>query len=197
MVREMKILFVAMLTSLSFVALAQERIQGISPCVDSVVNASMTHTIHSPVKFKIIGKKIIFVNTNLRDTFDQENVFTWLNSVEQDSIKEYQLKDAQYKCFILSSKIKQATGLGSNFMSWLIIIPKANEIYEFESLSQNPKLIFLNTNNKRLSFVKITYGDFFFWKRDWNNVDYQIEFYEIDNRVIKLIRSINTWCLDK
>lgn len=193
----MKILFVALLTSLSFVALAQERIQGISPCVDSVVNASMTHTIHSLVKFKIIGKKIVFVNTNLRHTFDQENIFTWLNTIEQDSIKAYQLKNAQYEYFILSSKIKQATGIGSNFTSWLIIIPNTNEIYEFESLSQNPKLISFAISNKKLNFVKITYGDSFFWRRDWNNVDYQIEFYEIDNRAIKLIRSINTWCLDK
>jgi hypothetical protein len=197
MVRGIKILLVLLLTFSSCAVVAQEKIGGIFPCVDSVINASHTHTIYTPVKVKITGKKAVLKGDNTRDTFGQEKVLSWIDKVEKDSIRAYELKNAEYKSYILSSFIKQATGLGSNFTSWLIIIPKSNTVFEFESLAQNHRLIYFNKETSKLNFVRFTYGEYFFWKRDWDNVDFKIELNEIDNGESKVISSTNSWCSQK
>lgn len=194
MVRYIKILQTLFLVFFSFVAVAQEKIEGVSPCVDSIINILQTNTTYQPVKTKITGKKALLKIDKAQDTFKQEKVLTWIDKVEKDSIKTYALNNADYSCYVLSSSVKQATGLAINFTSWLIIIPSSNLVFEFESLSQNPKLIYFDQETSKLNFVRFTYGEHFFWKRDWDNVDFKMELNEVDNGEMKLVSSKNSWC---
>lgn len=194
MVRGAKILQALFLVFCSFVAVAQEKIEGIYPCVDSIINTLQTNTAYQPVKTKITGKKVVLKSDKAQNTFKQEEVLSWMDKVEKDSIKAYALNNAEYTCYVLSSSVKQATGLAINFTSWLIIIPNSNLVFEFESLSQNPKLIYFDQETSKLNFVRFTYGEHFFWKRDWDNVDFKMELNEIDNGELKLVSSKNSWC---
>lgn len=194
MVKIIKILQTIILVFFPFFSIAQEAKEVISPCVDSVINTIHTNTIYQLVKTEITGKKIVFKGSKVQTTFKQEKVISWIDKVEKDSIKAYELNNAECRFYLLSSSVKQATGLGINFTSWLIIFENSNLVFELESLSQNPKLIYLNQATNKLYFVRFTYGDYFFEKRDWDNIDFKIEFNEIDNGEIKLVNVTNSWC---
>jgi len=197
MVSGLKILLILFLVFFSFVAVAQEKIEGFSPCVDSIINTLQTNTTYHPVKAKITGKKAILKSDKAQDTFKQEKILSWIDKVEKDSIEVYSLNSTEYMCYVLSSSVIQATGLAINFTSWLIITPNSNLVFEFESLSQNHKLIYFDQETSKLNFVRLTYGEHFFWKRDWGNVDFKIELNEIDNGEAKVISSKNSWCSEQ
>jgi len=193
----MKILQFLLLIIIPFAISAQEKIEGIIPCVDSMIESRQSNTDYKLLKTKITEKKIIFKSSNSRDTFRQDEILTWIEKIEKDSLRVYELINVEQRCYLLKSNIKQATGLASNFTSWLIVIPKSNLIFEFESLSENRELVYLNSKTGNLQFVRFTYGENFFWKRDWENVDFKIELNEIDNGEVKIVSSENSWCSEK
>ncbi|MDZ4203490.1 MAG: hypothetical protein U1C46_01610 [Bacteroidales bacterium] len=194
MVRDVKMLQALFLVLLSFVAGAQERIKGVSPCVDSVINSLQTHTIYQPVKVKATDKKLTLKCDKTQKAFKQDAVLSWMNKIEKDSIKAYELNSTDLKCYVFSSYIKRATGLAINFTSWLIVVPKSNFILEFESLVQNNRLIYFDKQTNKLIFIRFTYGDSFFWNRDWDNVNFKMELNEIDNGSVKAISSKDSKC---
>ena len=197
MVKMMRTLYFLLLIISPFAMSAQEKIKGIIPCVDSIIENRQSNTNYKLLRTKITEKKIIFKSSNSKDTFRQGKILAWIEKVDKDSLKGYELINEEQRCYLLKSNIIQATGLASNFTSWLIIFPKSNLIFEFESLSENCELVYLNSKTGNLQFVRITYGENFFWKRDWDNVDFKIELNEIYDGKVKVVSSENSWCLER
>jgi hypothetical protein len=194
MVKKVTILKVLFLVMLSFPAVAQEKIEGISICVDSVVATIDTNNTYIPLVVKILPKKIILKENSLQYEFKQDEILLWIDKVQNDSIKAFKLNNANFTYYVLSSQIKQATGLGINFTSWLIIDSQSCFIVEFESLSRNIRLIYFDSQTEKIRFIRFTYGESFFWSRDWDNIDYKIELNEIDRGNTKIIMSKDSKC---
>lgn len=194
MVKSVTIFNVLFLVILSFPVFAQEKIKGISICVDSIIATIDTNNTYTPLATKVFPTKIILKENTLQCEFNQDEILLWLNKVENDSIKAYRLNNSCFTFYILSSQIKQATGLGANFKSWLIIDLQSCNILEFESLSENYRLIYFDSITERVRFIRITYGESFFWSRDWDNVVYKIELSEIDHDNTKIISSRDSKC---
>lgn len=185
MVKKIKILGIIFFIFISSVTIAQERMECTSACVDSLVKFLKTNTTYYPVETKIVGKIMFLEYNEVQDTLCNDKVYSWISKVKNDNVKAYVLSDADNKCYILSSLVKQATGLAVNFTSWIIAIKDSSIVFEFESLSDNPKLIYFDQETGKLNFFRITYGEIFFWERDWDNVDIEIELNEIDSGEIK------------
>jgi uncharacterized membrane protein YkgB len=195
MIAYKKTLYILVFIIYSHICFAQTEIEGIKPCVDSLISNLNNFTKYLSINFKIIDKGVVFYDKNLVDTVKDEKISSLLEYFDMDSIHSYLLINNKLKCYAISSSIKQATGLAINFISWIIIIPKYHCIYNFKSLSSNPKLIFFDNKNN-LQFIRVIYGESLFWNEDWDNVEYEIELNEInmDSCNTKIIEHKNSYC---
>lgn len=193
MVKGMKILLSIFLVISSFVAVAQEQIGIITPCVDSVLTTIKNKAVYKPLDVTVDdGIRIVLGDSNI--VLQQEQVIEWLEGVKTDSLRGYKLSVDESNYYIFSSDVLPASGLANNFTIWLIVDVQLNLFIDFNSLSQNPKLIYFNQETNKLSFVRFIYGEHFFWKRDWDNVDFKMGLNEIDNGELELVSSKNSWC---
>lgn len=194
MVKSKVILLIIFLIYSPLVIVAQEWIEDITPCVDSILNTKQTKANYRSLEVKADSFIYLDVDNRNEVIFKQEQVTDWLEGVYSDSIRACEFKVDESTYYIFSSRILPASGLANNFTPWLIVDSKFKLFIEFNSLSQNPQLVYFNQEANRLNFVRVTYGDHFFQKRDWDNVDYKMELNEIDNGEVKLVIIKNSWC---
>lgn len=194
MVEGMKdILFLLLIVVSSFTVVAQERIEVISPCVDSILTTIQTKVVYKPLDVEADeGIHIYLGDSSI--VLKQEKVIEWLEGVKIDSLKGQELRINESVYYVFYSDVLPASGLANNFTIWLIVDVQSNLFIDFNSLSQNPKLIYFDQETSKLNFVRFTYGEHFFWKRDWDNVDFKMELNAIDNGEVKLVSSKNSWC---
>lgn len=193
MVRGMKILLSLLLTTSCVMGVAQERIESLTPCVYSVLTTIQTKAVYKPLDVKADqGIHIDLGDTNI--VLEQEQVVEWLERKSVDSLRGYKLTVNNSVYYLFSSQEEHGSGLIINFTMWLIIDVQSNLFIDFSSLSQNYKLIYFNSETSKLNFIRFTYGDYFFWNRDWDHVDYKMELNEINSGEMKLIESKNPWC---
>ncbi len=194
MIVNKKILFISVFILYSYLCFSQTEIKGIKPCVDSLIYNLNNSTKYKDINIRIIEEGVVFYDTYFVDTVKNDNISSLIEYIDIDSIKSYTIINNEHKCYLISSCIKQATGLAINFTTWIIIIPQYNCVYDFKSLSSNPKLIYFINNN--LYFIRFNYGENLFWNEEWDKVDYEIEINEIniDSCNAKIIEHKNSYC---
>jgi hypothetical protein len=89
----------------------------------------------------------------------------------------YELRHKEKKVLLLRANVAGATGIASNFANWFIRFD--NLSINFRSLSEDPKLIFLDKNGL-LNYYSVDYGDKFLEKRDWDNLTLDLFRYRIN-----------------
>lgn len=187
------ILFLSFFCSTLF---AQEKIEVIKPCVDSIVNIPTSkHTVYEKLKISVCKKSIALRGANFKRKYNNTELNSWINKMNIDSLEVFKLNESlKAEAYLFKSFNSQSAGLAVNFTSFLIFIPNKNVFIEFESLAVNEKLIYFDDVTNSLKYIRFSYGENFFWKRDWNDIDFKIETYEIKNSKTNLIKSSNLRC---
>ncbi len=102
----------------------------------------------------------------------------WLQtSIHTEMLVTYELRHKEKKVLLLRANVAGATGIASNFTNWFIQFD--NLSLNFRSLSEDPKLIFLDKNGL-LNYYSVDYGDKFLEKRDWDNLTLDLFRYRIN-----------------
>jgi hypothetical protein len=165
-------------------------VKGITFCVDSI--------IYNLQKKEKIGEVVLSKEINLKgysQMFKHNiNFLEWLDKIEKDSLKIYELQNNEIKYYFFSSKAKFATGLAINFTFWFVLVSNDNFNLEFISLSRDNRLIFFDKKTLRVKFFLLNYGDSFFWKRDWDNIHFKVELHKINKKSTDIIYNFETSC---
>lgn len=174
---------------------AERQTQSVDCCLDSILNqidASLVITAN-PVEVIVKGSRLK-VNAEKKRTLSNGEIKSWLE--EQaiiDSIKSYRLV-ADKEFYLLSSPIKQATGLAINFTTWLVIDASNNLSFEFKSLSGNHQAFYLEKATDELHFVSFTFGESFVHQKDFDNIVYKMESYTIGKEGKRLVEEKESRC---
>jgi len=176
----------------------QEQIKTFYPCLDSIFSNLKTKTSYKHFNINIKKTEIELTEKGIcKLTLKDKKLIEWLQKMNNNNLKVYKVLNERKEFYLFSSQNNQATGLAINFTSFLILklnSTKAKNIFTFESLSSDKKLIFLDDISERINYIKITFGENFFWKRDWDNIDFKIESNIIKDNVVSIEKVINTTC---
>ncbi len=133
---------------------------------------------------KIVKEKAEDSRTFKLKAFDTEDeslspkLKDWLQtSIHTEMLVTYELRHKEKKVLLLRANVAGATGIASNFANWFIRFD--NLSINFRSLSEDPKLIFLDKNGL-LNYYSVDYGDKFLEKRDWDNLTLDLFRYRIN-----------------
>lgn len=121
----------------------------------------------------------------------QNDVKEWIDGIEKDRIEAHKLSDGLQNYLILKSTIFAATGLASNFYSFLffnidtqsIVVTKEG----FLSLSCAPSNFYIKNNT--VYAIKYEFGDKFYVEKDYANVPVDQIVYVIEGNNIRKIAS--------
>ena len=180
------------------VAHCQETAEALKPCVDAILNEKSNSTYYETLNYDLSKDTIDILSTLQTILNENEKYSSWSKKINKEDLEVCKLTNREKECYLLSSTYKQATGLAINFYTSLIVIPVPNgfRVIEFESLLANEELVFFDDKNGSLNYVRFTYGDNFFWSRDWENIDFKIEEYKVAAADVVLIRSKDSFCKD-
>lgn len=121
-------------------------------------------------------------------------VSAWLNAVNRDSIKVYGKLDKE-SYFIVSSKVKKATGLAVNFTKWLVLKPSSKTAFDFWSLDDDPKFFYHKPEEPdKLNAVIFNYSDEFIHNKDWNKLSLKVSNYQIGSGTKRVVRETHCQC---
>jgi hypothetical protein len=101
----------------------------------------------------------------------------WLQTIHLEMLVVFELRQKDKKVLIFRANVAGATGIAANFTNWFIQFE--NRSINFRSLSEEPKLIFLNKDGS-LNYYSVDYGDKFLEKRDWDNLTLNLLRYKIN-----------------
>jgi hypothetical protein len=177
---------------------SQEEKEAFYPCLDSIFSNFKTKTLYRNLNINVKKAKIeLSENSNCELILKDKQLIEWLQKMNNDSLKVYRVLNGRKEFYLFYSQNNQATGLAINFTSFLILKlndTKASNIFTFESLSSDKRLIYLDDVFEKINYFKITYGENFFLKRDWDNVDFKIESNIIRDDVMKTEKVTNRTC---
>lgn len=158
-----------------------EACPGVEHCIEITVDFSKVDSL------LINNKFFIRKNKELRD---------WLESVDVSKLSGFIIEKGVNQYIALCSEYAQATGIGSDFWTWIIVGKESNITFLFESLSNSPELIYFDEANGQLEFISVSYGDTFFYSRDRNNITYSLERFRLSdsNTVGKVLENEDFYC---
>lgn len=178
------------------IQLKEERqIQSVDCCLDSILKQIDARLVimASPVEVSVRGSRLK-IDAGEKRTLGSREIKVWLE--EQaiiDSVKSYRLV-ANKEFYLLSSPIKQATGLAVNFTTWFVIDVSNNLSFEFKSLSENHQAFYFEKSTDELHFVSFTFGESFVHQKDFDNIFYKIESYTIGKVGKRLVGEKESRC---
>ena len=164
-------------------------------CLDSIQKREDPNIIQSavPVNWTYHGTHLE-INDEKKKKLINARLKSWLeNEALKDSIKSYRLAGNK-EYYLLSSPIKQATGLAVNYTSWLIIDAENNLLFDIISLSDDVRAFYFEKGTSNLHFVSFTYGESFIHQKDYNEISYTIESYIIGKNGKELIGKNDSNC---
>ncbi|MNE37500.1 hypothetical protein D3C80_1313530 [compost metagenome] len=135
---------------------------------------------------------IILRNGKKGGKIKDDYVSEWLTQVDHDDIKVYGLKKDKQLYFLMSAPIEQATGLATNITKWLVIDADKKRGYGFNSLSENANLFYLKDNTLRSTIFD--YSEDFINNKDYDNMTWEVNYYQIVGGEKKLVKSFVSKC---
>lgn len=169
--------------------------QSIDCCLDSILKQIDASLVITPIQVEVDVKgSRLKVDAGKKRTLSNGELKAWLeDQAIIDSIKSYRLV-ASKEFYLLSSPIKQATGLAINFTSWLVIDVNNNLAFELKSLSENHQAFYFEKATNELHFVSFTFGESFVHQKDFDNIVYKMESYIIDKEGKRLVGEKESRC---
>jgi hypothetical protein len=137
---------------------------------------------------QIENEKIFIQNIMLQDTESNK----WSEQSNVDSISVYAIRDYRYPFFLLSSAIKEATGLSTNLTIWLVIDIKRKFVYQLSSLASDIELFSIHDNSFQV--VTLDYSDQFIEDKSYNNMSFDIIHYVLADGEKKIIDKSSSKC---
>jgi hypothetical protein len=144
---------------------------------------------------KATGSRVVKLKSfdTSQETLSPE-IKKWLQTIHEDMLATFELQHQKEKGLILRANVAVATGIAANFTNWHTQFD--NHSITFRSLSENPKLIYLDKRG-RLNYYSIDYGRTFLDKgRDWNNLTLDLMRYRIrsDGESQLVSKELNVKC---
>jgi len=90
----------------------------------------------------------------------------WLKTANAEKLVSFELKSDVKKVLVLGSRNIEATGLASNLEYWAVEVD--DHLIEFQSLSDNPRLIFWDKNGF-LNYFVVDFSSEFIEQRDFDH----------------------------
>ncbi len=122
--------------------------------------------------FKLdIRPKLLQKTSEYNQILNETEIRDWLSSVVEENIKMYQLSEGKQEYLILSSTIFAATGLTTNFYTWILIDLKNKTLIKdhLMSLSCNPDSFYFRKGV--FYIVEYKFGDGFYVTRNYDKPD--------------------------
>jgi len=132
--------------------------------------------MESPYKISDYSLRVDHEKIFLQDKILTDSaVIEWSEETDADSIHVYVLQSNHRSFFILSSRVKQATGLASNITTWLVIDVEKKLAYSLSSLSNNVDLFYFQDSDLRV--ITFDYSDEFIENKDYDNMSFTVTHY--------------------
>ena len=134
---------------------------------DSITNKRLPLSL-SEYALKL-GDKNLLVNDDIRK---------WIKIIDVNSVRVLELSFDKKSYLLINSKIKAATGLASNFFSWVIIDATAGKVIgaNLLSLSNDNGAAFIK--NGELHFILFEFSEDFIREKDYENVSLAVVNYQ-------------------
>ncbi len=166
---------------------------------DSIKKAMAPHNKYKKIDIAVTDDDVLVGNRSLKTLVKDEEkmagIFEWLDwniRLHNRQTDAYELRTPSNEYYIIAADVLGGSGLSTNFRVWQIINAKSGETFDFASLSEEPEFIFYNANKGMMQFIEVRYGDYFFWHRDWDKIDFEIIVKEIDGKDVKEIERFYT-----
>jgi len=102
----------------------------------------------------------------------------WLETADAEKLVSFELKSDVKKVLVLGSRNIEATGLASNLEYWAVEID--DHLIEFQSLSNNPRLIFWDKNGL-LNYFVVDFSSEFIEERDFDHPSLDLHMFKIND----------------
>lgn len=144
-----------------------------------------------------IEKNICFpTDINTHKEFIQRNneIQDWLSDMKEENLSTYTINSGEAMYLLFISTPIGATGVGSNFYSWLLIdYNKGLILKEIMSLSRSTRSLFVE--NGKIHFIVFKFGDdFFFGVRDFARLPITVIEYVLSQYGITKITTFDIIC---
>lgn len=107
-------------------------------------------------KEKALGSRIVKLKSfTTNDKNHSRELEKWFQTIHEDMLVTFELQYKKEKGLILRANVAGATGIAANFANWHIQFN--NHSINFRSLSENPKLSYLDKSGS-LNYYSIDYG---------------------------------------
>lgn len=179
--------------------------EGIACCVETQIDSiGKIDAVPSPVngskRYHLNGyslsidKEMLIVNGTV-NLSTSDSIKNWLQKINVDSIKVYNLNANNQSYFVVCLQMEAATGLASNFYNWLLVDAKKASIIGFNLMSLSDDIRMFYLKKGVFYYVLFSFGDEFYLKeRDWDNPPIRIITYMVENRSLKKVSQLDTFC---
>ena len=166
---------------------------------DSIKKAMAPHNQYKKISISVTDDDVLVGNRSLKNLVKDEEkmagIFEWLDwniRLHKYQTDAYELRTPSDRYYIIAANVLGRSGLATYMRVWQVINAKSGETFDFASLSEEPEFIFYNANKRTMQFIEVRFGEYFFWHRDWDNIDFEIIVKEIDGKDVKEIERFYT-----